>query len=97
MSEAIPAQRCCTSHESWTELTEHLIACFPDVPVDKITEIVVGTRRAEDTFGLPDAERLDTAEIVARYQLLQMTGQLAATVRLDPETHDRGTREPSEG
>lgn len=97
MSDSLPVQRCCESHGDWTELTEHLIAAYADVPAERITELVVGTRRAEEVFGLPEAERLATAELIVRYQLMQLTGEIAATVRLDPETHARRAPEAAEG
>jgi hypothetical protein len=89
MADLIPTPRCCPSHTSWTDLVQHLIASFPQVDVAEVVDIISRARRAEEEFGLPDEERLETAELIARHQLVQLTNQGAPSPRLDPESHDR--------
>jgi hypothetical protein len=95
MTELVPVERCCASHQDWAELTDHLTARFPQVGEDKVAELVAAAQRAEQHFGLPIAEHLATAEIIVRHELLQLTGQIADNSRLDPETHVR-PRRPSD-
>jgi hypothetical protein len=87
MTESVAAQRCCASHLNWAVLAEHLIRGFPQITAGEVLDILLRTQRAEEAFGLSEAERLETAETVARYQLMQLTGQLPALVRLDPRHH----------
>jgi hypothetical protein len=75
MTDSIPAPRCCESHTSWPDLVQHLIAAFPQVEPAEVVDIVARARRAEEEFGLPDEERLETAELIARHQLIQLTAQ----------------------
>jgi hypothetical protein len=63
---------CCDSHTDWPQLTQHLVEGFPDVPLEEIVGIVNRTRQAEEAFGLPDAHRLATGEIIVRHQLMQL-------------------------
>jgi hypothetical protein len=89
MTDSIPAPRCCESHTSWTDLVQHLITGFPQVEPAEVVDIVARARRAEEEFGLPDEERLATAELIARHQLIQLTAQGTPSPRLDPESHGR--------
>jgi hypothetical protein len=89
MPESVAAQRCCESHTNWTVLAEHLIRSFPQIEAGEVLDILIRTQRSEEAFGLPEAERLDTAETVARHQLMQLTGQTAPVAHLDPEQHQR--------
>jgi hypothetical protein len=89
MTDSIPAPRCCETHTSWTDLVQHLIAAFPQIEVAEVVDIVARARRAEEEFGLPDGDRLETAEVIARHQLIQLTAQAAPSPRLDPQSHDR--------
>lgn len=89
MTDSIPAPRCCKSHASWSDLVQHLITGFPQVDPAEVVDIVARARRAEEAFGLPDDQRLETAEVIARHQLLQLTGQGTPSPRLDPESHGR--------
>jgi hypothetical protein len=74
MTDILPTQRCCESHKNWPELTQHLIEGFPDLPLEDILGIVNRTRRAEADFGLPEDERLATAEVIVRHQLQKLAG-----------------------
>jgi hypothetical protein len=87
MTDSIPAPRCCESHGSWSDLVQHLIAGFPQIDPAEVVDIVARTRRAEEEFGLPEDQRLETAEVIARHQLTQLTAQGTPSPRLDPESH----------
>jgi hypothetical protein len=89
MPESVPAQRCCESHSDWTVLAEHLIRSFPQIEAGEVLDILLRTQRAEESFALPEAERLETAETVARYQLMQLTAESPDVARRDPERHRR--------
>jgi hypothetical protein len=89
MADVIPAPRCCPTHSSWTDLVQHLIAAFPKIDAAEVVDIIARARRAEEEFGLPEDEHLETAEVIARHQLLQLTSQGMPTPRLDPERHGR--------
>jgi hypothetical protein len=89
MAGVIPAPRCCPAHASWTDLVQHLIATFPQIDAAEVVDIVARARHAEEEFGLPEAEHLETAEVIARHQLLQLTSQGMPSPRLDPERHGR--------
>jgi hypothetical protein len=96
MADVIPAPRCCPTHASWTDLVQHLIAAFPQIDPAEVVDIVARARRAEAEFGLPEDEHLETAEVIARHQLLQLTSQGMPSPRLDPERHGR-THSPTPG
>jgi hypothetical protein len=54
-----------------------------------VVQIVARARRAEEEFGLPDDQRLETAEVIARHQLIALTELETPSPRLDPEHHSR--------
>ena len=89
MTESVPTQRCCPSHDNWPQLTQHMVETFPDIPLEEIVGIVNRTRRAEAAFGLPAAEHLATAEVIVRHQLMQLAGQGGTAPRLVPESHPK--------
>jgi hypothetical protein len=89
MTDQVPTPRCCDSHTSWNDLVQHLLAAFPQVDPGEVVDIVARARRAEEEFGLPDEQRLETAEVIARHQLIQLTALDTPAPRLDPEHHDR--------
>jgi hypothetical protein len=74
VTDLIAPQQCCPSHKSWPELTQHLVESFPDVPLVDLVSIVNRTRQAEAAFGLPEAEHVQTAELIVRRQLMQLVG-----------------------
>jgi hypothetical protein len=77
---------CCESHKDWPQLTQHLVEGFPDVALEEIVGIVARTRKAEEAFGLPDAQHLATGEIIVRHQLMQLMHLDGSAPRLDPES-----------
>jgi hypothetical protein len=84
-----PLERCCRHHENWTMLREHLVVAFPMLDKAIVCGEVDRARVAVERFGLHVAEGLDTAEAVARNQMMLLTGQRPDNSRLDPESHDR--------
>jgi hypothetical protein len=89
MTETVAVASCCASHKGWPQLTQHLLTCFPDVPLVEIVGIVNQTRHAEAEFGLPDEERLKIGEVIVRHQLMQLSGQSSPPVHLEPESRRR--------
>jgi hypothetical protein len=86
---AKPQQRCCRHHENWTVLRDHLAAEFPMLDKAVVCGEIERARVAVERFGLHVAEGLDTAEAVARNQMMLLTGQRPDNSRLDPESHYR--------
>jgi hypothetical protein len=89
MTELSPALKCCDTHDGWGDLAEHLITLFPDVRAGEVVDVLQRARDAAEEFGLPEDERLQTVEIMVRYQLMQLSGQMPTAARLDPENHQR--------
>jgi hypothetical protein len=89
VTESVPTQRCCPSHEDWPQLTQHLVVSFPDIPLEEIVGIVNRTRQAEEAFGLPPAEHIATAELIVRHQLIQLVDPGPRAPRLVPECRPR--------
>jgi hypothetical protein len=87
MPEPIPTPRCCDSHDGWAELAHHLIVLFPAMRAAEVMNVILRSRRSVEDFGLPESEHLQTVEIMARYQLMQLSGQVADNARLKPESH----------
>jgi hypothetical protein len=88
MTHSVPAPRCCTSHDSWPELVQHLVAGFPQISTAEVLDIVYRARRAEEDFGLPEAEHLRTAEVIARHEILQRIEQQMSPPTLVPDDRD---------
>lgn len=81
--------RCCPSHPDWPTLRAHLARQFPTVEAVLIDDEIDRAREAAVMFGVPREEQLPTVEIVARHNLMLLTGEIVETSRLDPETHVR--------
>lgn len=94
VTDSIPSQNHSGPISSWTDLVQQLVVRFPQIGSDEVVDIVVRTQRASEAFGIPEGERLEVAEIVARNQLLQLSGEVSSVVRLDPETHRRRDSDP---
>jgi hypothetical protein len=95
MPEPIPTPRCCDCHDGWAELAQHLIDLFPAMRAQEVMDVVLRSRRSVEDFGLPISEHLQTVEIMARYQLMQLTGQVPDNARLKPEEHARRSTKPA--
>jgi hypothetical protein len=89
MTELSRTLKCCDTHDGWGDLAEHLIVLFPELRSGEVVDVIRRARDAAEEFGLPEIERLQTVEIMVRYQLLQLAGQMPTAARLDPENHRR--------
>lgn len=89
---AEPMRRCCQTHENWSELTARLIAALPQVDAVRVADWVLEARQAGEPFGMPEPERLATAEAMRRHALLQLTGELSSNVHFDTQPHVRAPR-----
>ncbi len=85
----VPLRRCCPRHDDWQTLAEHLIADLPEVGERDVLRELASAKTAVASFGLPESEQLDIAELTARHQLLLLSGDVADIARLDPERHER--------
>jgi hypothetical protein len=81
--------RCCPEHHDWPTLAEHLLDEFPEVDITDVVRQVQAARDAVQDVGLQAQDALDTAELIARQQLLLLSGRLQDMARLDPERHER--------
>lgn len=80
-----PLPRCCESHPTVEVLTEHLIAAFPQLGAATVTTTVLGARRAIEGIGLPTEDRVELVGLIARYTLMQQTGDITPAGRLKAE------------
>jgi hypothetical protein len=92
MHEPIPTPRCCPSHDGWAELSQHLIDLFPTMRAAEVMDVILRSRDSVVAFGLPENEHLQTVEIMSRYQLMQLCGQVPDNARLKPEDHSGRTK-----
>jgi hypothetical protein len=81
--------RCCPSHRDWVTLRDHLVRQFPTVSDQQVDDEIDRARAAVEMFDLTGFERVPTAELIVRHNLMLLTGQVTDSVRLDPETHVR--------
>lgn len=81
--------RCCDEHPDWPTLAEHLLVEFPEVGISDIVRQVDAARDAVRGVGLDGSDALQTAELIARQQLMLLAGKLPEMARLDPERHRR--------
>lgn len=84
---AVP--RCCQEHRDWPTLAQHLVDDFPDVGIQDVVRELRRAKQAADGVALPPAEALEVGELIARQQLMLLTGRLDDIARLDPERHVR--------
>jgi hypothetical protein len=81
--------RCCDSHPDWATLGRHLTQDFPTVEPRDVLLALSQARWATQGFGLRDGEAVEAAELIARHQLLLLTGQIPDAAHLDPQVHPR--------
>jgi hypothetical protein len=86
---AQPLQRCCPKHDDWPTLSQHMLVDFPELGIEEVLREVRRARDAVVQTGMTGAEALDTAELIARHQLLMLTGRIEDIARLNPERHTR--------
>lgn len=84
-----PLAGCCRSHPDWATLAQHLLAEYPELDARPVVDTVRRARDAVELAALTGADALSTAEKIARYQLLLLSGGATDVARLDPEQHDR--------
>jgi hypothetical protein len=81
--------RCCPNHPDWPTLAQHLVDEFPELAIGDIVREMRRAKDAVDHVSLSLDEALTVGELIARHQLLMLSGRLAEVARLDPERHDR--------
>jgi hypothetical protein len=86
-TEQLP--RCCERHPDWPTLAQHLLEEFTDVPINVLVREVARAREAADSAGLTDPDALHVGELIARHQLMLLSGRTSEIARLDPERHTR--------
>jgi hypothetical protein len=92
-ADAEPLPRCCETHTDWRTLAEHLVADFTDLPVGDVVRELGGAKAAVESFGLDELDQIGVAELMARHQLMLLTGTVPDIARLDPERHVRVVRD----
>lgn len=91
-----PLARCCASHKDWPTLSQHLLVDFTELTIE---DVVREVRRAKDAVaeaGMDGQEALETAELIARHQLMMLAGRIGDIARLNPERHVRRTEHVGE-
>jgi len=84
--------RCCTRHPDWPTLSQHLVDEFPELAPADIVREVGRAKEAVEHVRLDLTEALAVGELIARHQLLMLSGRVTEAARLDPERHDRLTK-----
>jgi hypothetical protein len=92
-ADAVPLPRCCEQHTDWRTLAEHLVADFSDLPMGDVVRELSRAKEAVESFGLDELDQIGVAELMARHQLMMLTGSMPDIARLDPERHVRIGRE----
>ena len=90
--EMQPLRRCCSEHQDWRILAEHLVADFDVLPAGDVLQELARGKNAVTAFGLSGSEQLGVAELMTRHQLMLLTGEVRDIARLDPERHVRSER-----
>jgi hypothetical protein len=91
--EWAPVPRCCTQHGDVEELRMHLVRDFPELSAADVLSQVMAASRAVNDFRINAEDRLETIEIVCRYQLSMLAGRFDDVARLDPQSHARRSRQ----
>lgn len=85
--------RCCPSHPDWSTLAAHLHDDFAEVDVSVLIRELHRAREAVASVGLDETEGLQTAELIARRQLMLFCGT-EENARLYPQR--RAPRHPAD-
>lgn len=88
-STDLKLQRCCETHDDWRTLAEHLIDGFPSVAAGDVLRELGRARDAVLAFSLDVSDQFGVAELMARHQLMLLSGEVRDIARLDPERHVR--------
>lgn len=86
-AEQLPG--CCVSHADWPTLAQHLLDEFSEVSISILVREISRAREAVAAAGLDAAEALHVGELIARHQLMLLSGRTSDIARLDPERHTR--------
>jgi hypothetical protein len=68
-NESTQLPRCCPTHPDLATLTEHLVHNYRRLPTAAIVDTVWQAHTATEIVGLSSADRLETIELITRYQL----------------------------
>jgi hypothetical protein len=93
-TDLTPLPRCCDRHDDWQTLADHLVRDFSRLSAGDVLRELTQAKEAVLTFGLDGPEQIGVAELMARHQLLLLTGQVPDAARLDPERHQRSNPAP---
>lgn len=88
-AEIDPLPRCCESHQDWRTLATHLVDDFTELAAGDVVREIGRAKRAVESFELDIADQIGVAELMARHQLMLLSGRLVDSARLDPERHLR--------
>lgn len=81
--------RCCEHHRDWPTLAQHLVDDFSEVPIEDVVRELRRAKQASENVDLPAEDALEVGELIARQQLLLLSGRVDDIARLDPEHHAR--------
>lgn len=84
-----PLPRCCDSHRDWRTLAAHLVADFNELAAGDVVREIGRAKGAVESFELDLRDQIGVAELMARHQLMLLSGRLVDSARLDPERHMR--------
>ena len=84
-----PLPRCCSRHDDWRTLAEHLVSDFPELSDADVVREIGRAKGAVEDFYMAEQEALSVAELMARHQLMLLCGRAPDMARLDPERHVR--------
>jgi hypothetical protein len=65
----------------WATLAQALIERFPQIAAGEVVENLTRNRRAVEAFGVAEAEQRATVELMTRYQLMQLSGEVPDNAR----------------
>jgi hypothetical protein len=82
--------------EDWATLAQALVDRFPGVAAGEVVENLTRNRRAVEDFSVAESEQRETVELMTRYQLMQLTGEVPDNARYKPEQHIPRIREPGD-
>lgn len=84
-----PLPRCCDGHGDWRTLAAHLVADFSELDAGDVVREIGRAKGAVESFELDLRDQIGVAELMARHQLMLLSGRLVDSARLDPERHMR--------
>jgi hypothetical protein len=88
-AEVEPLPRCCHTHADWRTLAEHLVSDFVELAAGDVVREITRAKGATESFGLDVTDQIGVAELMARHQLMLLSGRIPDIARLDPERHVR--------